>query len=63
MLVVGRDVYALAVLGILTLVWFLVPLGVCLRGVFRSAQPRARARGTRPDAGGPVALAEGSSTG
>jgi len=34
-LVVSWDVYALAVMGVLTMIWLLVPLGVCFREAFR----------------------------
>jgi|GEM_PF-2287823 len=34
--VLNWDVYALAVMGVLTLVWLLLPLAVCLREVFRT---------------------------
>ena len=34
-LVVSWDVYALAVMGVLTMVWLLVPLAVCFREAFR----------------------------
>jgi hypothetical protein len=38
-LVVSWDVYALAALGIATLAGFLLPLGLCLRGVFLKDAP------------------------
>lgn len=41
-LVVDWDVYALAVVGVLTLIWFLVPLAFCLRAVVHGRM-RARA--------------------
>src|SRR5207248_8990307 len=34
-LLVSGDVYLMAGLGVATLVWFLLPLGLCLREVFR----------------------------
>ena len=34
-LAVSWDVYALAVVGVLTMVWLLVPLAVCFREAFR----------------------------
>jgi hypothetical protein len=42
LLIVGWDVYTLAVLGTLTLLWMLVPLGICLREVFRRQGPVSR---------------------
>jgi hypothetical protein len=42
-LVVGWDVYALAGLGIATLAGLLLPLGLCLRGVFLKDAPDDRA--------------------
>ena len=41
-LVVSWDVYALAAMGVLTMVWLLVPLAVCLREAFRGWSSRSQ---------------------
>ena len=61
------DFYALAVMGVLTMVWLLVPLAVCFREAFRRRGSGSqlgrrflRARGKQTGGSPPKAFCTGS---
>ena len=59
-LVVSWDVYALAAMGVLTMVWLLVPLAVCFREAFRKrAWPSSAPAQAGPRQVDPWLVAEG----